>query len=284
MSTPVLPSGLAIAAGAADAPRPRGALALRTRAWMLTAGFGIAYLIAAPPSADLAAATYRSDLFARVGLGVWDNGWYDGHHLPAYSLLAPALGWLIGPRLLAVLSLIAATALFSALIRGRFPLPAQRLAALWFALGATVALLSCRVAFDLGLAGGLAALVAAQRGWRWRALTLAALCSIASPVAGGFLALAALAWALAARPARLGLALAAAALAPLRCWRWHFPKAARSPTWPPPSIPCSPSCSRSRSRSTWQAPGACRAAPWGCPGAPARASSRPARCCMPRRW
>src|SRR5213076_1034661 len=153
-SAPALPSGLAIAAGAADAPRPRGALTLRTRAWMLTAAFGIAYLIAAPPSADLAAATYRSDLFARAGLGVWDNGWYDGHHLPAYSLLAPALGWLLGPRLLAVLSLIAASALFSALIRDRFPAPAQRLAALWFALGAAVALLSCRVAFDLGLAAG----------------------------------------------------------------------------------------------------------------------------------
>src|SRR5205814_1554121 len=128
------------------APVPQlAALGQRVCVCRRTAGFGSAYLIPAPPSADLAAATSRGDLFAGVGLGVWDNGWYAGHHLPAYSLLAPALGWLIGPRLLAVLSLIAATALFSALIRGRFPLPAQRLAALWFALGATVALLSCRV-------------------------------------------------------------------------------------------------------------------------------------------
>ena len=35
MSTPVMPSGLALA-GAADAPRPHGALALRTPAWMLS--------------------------------------------------------------------------------------------------------------------------------------------------------------------------------------------------------------------------------------------------------
>src|SRR2546423_1386471 len=92
-----------------------------------------------------------------------------------------------------------------------------------------VALPSCRVAFDLGLAGGLAALVAAQGGWRWRALTLAALCSIASPVAGGFLALAALAWALAARPARLGLALGAAALAPLALLALAFPEGGSQP-------------------------------------------------------
>jgi len=231
MSMPVIPSGLALPSGRAQAQEPpaSGALTLRTPAWMLTAAFGVAYLIAAPPSGDLAAATYRSDLFARVGLGVWDNGWYDGHHLPAYSLLAPALGWLLGPRLLAVLSLIAASALFSALIRDRFPPPAQRLAALWFALGAAVALLSCRVAFDLGLAAGLAALVAAQRGWRWRALSLAALCSIASPVAGGFLALAALAWALAARPARLGVALVAAALAPLALLALAFPEGGSQP-------------------------------------------------------
>src|SRR2546421_8680473 len=97
MSTPVMPSGLALA-GAADAPRPHGALALRTPAWMLTAGCGIAYLIAAPPSADLAAATYRSDLFARVGLGVWGNGWYDGPHPPPHHPLAPAPGWAVGPR------------------------------------------------------------------------------------------------------------------------------------------------------------------------------------------
>ena len=54
---------------------------------------------------DLAAAGYRSDLFARVGFTLWDNGWYGGHHLLAYSLLAPALGALIGPQPLAALSM-----------------------------------------------------------------------------------------------------------------------------------------------------------------------------------
>jgi hypothetical protein len=180
-------------------------LARRAPAWIITAAFGLAYLLAAPATADLATATYRSDMFGRVGLTLWDNGWYAGHHLPAYSLLAPALGWLIGPRLLAALSMTIAAALFAELIKGRFPARALRIAAVWFAFGAGVSLLSSRVAFDLGLALGLGALLSARRGGRALALALAPLTALASPVAGAFLALAALAWALAARPRAAGL-------------------------------------------------------------------------------
>ncbi len=169
----------------------------RVPAWTITAVLGVLYLIIAPQSADLAAATYRSNLFGRVGFTLWDNGWYGGHHLPAYSLLAPALGWLIGPALLAALSMTLAAALFAALIEGHFPARAARIAAVWFAFGAGVSLLAGRVPFDLGLAVGLGALVAAQRNRRAPALVLALACPLASPVAGGFLALATLAWAMA---------------------------------------------------------------------------------------
>jgi hypothetical protein len=178
-------------------------------AWTITSVLGLAYLLAAPPSADLAAATYRSDLFGRAGFTLWDNAWYGGHHVPAYSVIAPALGWLIGPRLVAALSMTIAAALFAALIDGRFPARATRIAAAWFAIGAGIGLLSSRVAFDLGLAIGLGALLAAQRERRALALALAALCALASPVAGAFLALAALAWAIAAHPP----------LARIRAWR-----------------------------------------------------------------
>jgi hypothetical protein len=181
----------------------------RLPAWTITAALGLLYLAIAPRSADLAAATYRSELFGRAGFTVWDNGWYAGHHLPAYSMLAPALGWLIGPPLLAAVSMTTAAALFAALIDARFPARATRIAAIWFAFGAGVGLLSSRVPFDLGLAVGLGALLLAQRDRRAPALALAMLCAVASPVAGAFLALAALAWALAGRspggaPRRLG--------------------------------------------------------------------------------
>src|SRR5271165_4772257 len=138
----------------------------RVPAWTITAALGLLYLIIAPQSADLAAATYRSNLFGRVGFTLWDNGWYGGHHLPAYSLFAPALGWLIGPALVAALSMTLAAALFAALIEGHFPARATRVGAVWFAFGAGVSLLSSRVPFDLGLALGLGALVAAQRNRR----------------------------------------------------------------------------------------------------------------------
>ena len=93
-----------------------GALARGTPAWAITAVLGLGYVIAAPPSTDLAAAAYRSDLFARTGLVLWDNGWYGGHHLLAYSLLAPALGALLGPQLLAALSMSAANSAVATVI------------------------------------------------------------------------------------------------------------------------------------------------------------------------
>ena len=160
----------------------------------------LAYLILAPPAGDLAAATYRSDLFARVGLTTWDTGWYaaHGYWLPGYSLLSPALGALLGVRLLLALSAVAACALFALIAERVFGTAAARLAAAWFALGFCVGLLSGRVPYDLGFAIGLASVLALMRRARYRRhLGLAVLTSVASPVAGAFLGLAGLALALA---------------------------------------------------------------------------------------
>ena len=184
-------------------------------AWTITAVLGLVYVILAPPSTDLAAAAYRSNLFERVGFTLWDNSWYGGHHLPAYSLLSPGLGALLGPQLLAAISMTAATALFAALIEGRFPRRATRLAAAWFALGAVVGLLSNRVPFDLGLAIALGSLLAAQRRHPWPSLPLAVLSSLASPVAGAFLALAFLTWALVGPARRWPAVLTIATLLPI---------------------------------------------------------------------
>jgi hypothetical protein len=198
-------------------------------AWTITAALAVAYLIAAPTSSDLAAASYRSSLFARVGFSLWDNSWYGGHHLLAYSVLAPALGTLIGPQPLAALSMTIAAALFAALIDGRFPARATRIAAVWFALGAAIGLLSNRVPFDLGLAIGLGALLAAQRDRPRSALALAVLSSLASPVAGAFLALAFLAWALAGPARAWPGALTIAALAPIGLLALAFPEGGSQP-------------------------------------------------------
>lgn len=207
-------------------------------AWLLTAALGLFYVLLAPASSDLAAAGYRSDLFSRAGFTLWDNGWFGGHHLLAYSVLAPPLSALLRPQTLGALSMTIATGLFTLLVRGRFTPRGERAASLWLAFGAGVELFTNRIPFELGLAVGLAALLAAQRSRRrdrrLRATTvllafaLSVLCPLASPVAGAFLALAALSWSLGARR-RLPLALACAALLPIVLLAVAFPEGGAEP-------------------------------------------------------
>jgi hypothetical protein len=179
--------------------RPQGPASPAKAPWLFGSLVAIvlaaAYLIASPPAADLAAATYRSSLFARAGFTTWDNGWYaaHGHWLPAYSLLAPALGALLGVRVLLALSALAASVLFGLIADRCFGRTAGRVAAGVFALGIGVGTLSGRVPFELGVAIGLGSVLAFTSKRFVLALALAALTSLSSPVAGAFLALAGLA-------------------------------------------------------------------------------------------
>lgn len=191
-----------------------------------------AYLIVAPPAGDLAAATYRSDLFARAPFATWDTGWYaaHGHWLPSYSLLSPALGAVFGVRLLLALSALAAIVLFALIADRVFGRSAGRAASVVFALGFSVGLLSGRVPYDLGFALGLGAVLALIEDRFALALALAALTSIASPVAGAFLALAGLAYAVI--NTRRGLALTAVALAPVLTLSLAYPEGGYEPFAP----------------------------------------------------
>lgn len=213
------------------------------------------YLVFEPPAADLAAATYRSDLFARVGFTTWDTGWYaaHGHWLPGYSLLSPALGALFGVRVLLALSALAASVLFALIAELAFGradrrggVPAATATAVVFAFGVCIGMLSGRVAFDLGFAIGLGAVLALLRARVALALALAVLCSVASPVSGVFLALAGVgggcAWCVTqiadsracARAHAAGLfahggALAGAALVPVAVLSVAFPERGHEP-------------------------------------------------------
>jgi len=189
----------------------------------------VTYLVVAPSAGDLAAATYRSDLFARVGFTTWDTGWYaaHGYGLPGYSLLSPALGALLGVRLLLALSALVASTLFALIAKRVFCATAARVAAAWFALGFCVGLLSGRVPYDLGFALGLASVLALLRGALPATLGLAVLTSIASPVAGAFLGLAGLAIASAAP--RRGVAVCAAALIPVLVLSVAYPNGGYEP-------------------------------------------------------
>ena len=230
LGKPLAPAGHDGRRGAhVPAPSRRAARRLaHPPAWLLTAIMAGGYLLLAPSSPDLAAASYRSDLFSRVGFSLWDNSWYAGHHLPAYSLLAPALGALLGPRLLVALAAPAQALIFERLLAREAPGTAGRVASLWFAFGAGFALLSSRVPYDLGLALGLAALALARTRPR-AALALCVLCSLASPVAGAFLALALLAWAISGSRRRLALGLMTAALVPILALAVLFPEGGTQP-------------------------------------------------------
>jgi len=197
--------------------------------WVVAALGAAVYLLVAPPSADLAAQEYRADL----GLTLWNNGWFAGHHTPGYSVLFPPLGGTLGVRLTGALAAVTAAALFAPLAQRHWGRRAGGAAALWFAAGTTAVLLTGRLTFLLGVAIGVGALLALACDRRLLAAALAVATTLASPVAGLFVALAVAAWALGG-PAQQrawgwGAAIAAAALAPIAITLVLFPQGGTHP-------------------------------------------------------
>jgi hypothetical protein len=202
-------------------------------------GPAVAYAIAQPRAADLAAQTYRTELFGRLRFTAWDGAWYAGHHVPGYSVLFPPLGWLIGPALLAALAAVVAAAAFGMLVERAYG-PAALLGSAWFAtLGVGSELLAGRLTFQLGLALGLVAAVALQRRRTAVAAGAAAATGLASPVAALFLGLASVADGLGkllARRLRRALPdalVAAAALSPVVLLYLLFPEGGSEPFYKP---------------------------------------------------
>ena len=182
------------AASAGDVLRHRAPLIALATTLVLAA----VYALVEPRTADLAAATFRADLWDSNGFVVINEAWYSGHTVPGYSLLYPPLGALVGPVPILIGSAVAAVICFSKLAERAFGEDAW-IGVLWFGLAATVAMWGGRVPFALGLAIGLGALLALQRGRPALASVLAVLTPLASPVAGLFLALAAAAVVVAGR-------------------------------------------------------------------------------------
>jgi hypothetical protein len=203
--------------------------------------FGVLYLVFEPRPGDLAVHVFRAELFGNEGFTIWNGHWYGGHHTPAYSVLSGPLSWLLGPRLVLVLSCVACAALFEQLVRGHFGAERARIGALWLGFGTVTLLATSRLPFALGTALGLAAALALQRGRPRMAAACAFLCPLASPVAGLFTAMAGLAYALSAgrsdprtgegRHARhfAGAAVALAALAPVLFLSAAFPEGGWAP-------------------------------------------------------
>ena len=187
---------------------------------LLAATLAVVYLIWAPSSQDLAAATFRADLFSDHGFVIWNNAWYSGHYLPSYSVLYPPLGAWLGPHLTAAIAVVAAAALFALLAERRFADRAL-VPSLWFAIAIGVWLLTGRVPFLLAVPFGLGALLALDRS-AVLAAVLAFGAALASPVAGLFLVLAGAAVFLAGERVQ-GAVLAASAGTPIVVLNLAFP-------------------------------------------------------------
>jgi hypothetical protein len=196
----------------------------RLPAWPLTAAGALAWLIVDPPTPDLPAHLYR----AEIGFGIWNNGWYAGHHLPGYSVLVPPLAALTSPQLVAALCAVLATWCFERLARLHWTGAAATAAVLWFALAALSPLVAGQLVFAAGLAPGLGALLAARRGHTALGVLLAAATTLTSPVAAAFLCLALAAW-LVAGGGRPPAALLAGAIVPGLALLALFPEGGTQP-------------------------------------------------------
>jgi hypothetical protein len=179
----------------------------------------LAYLAWAPESQDLAAATFRADLFAEHGFTLWNNAWYDGHYLLSYSVLYPPLAALLGVRVVGVLAVVVGAAAFAALANRRFEGERALVPSLWFAAALAVWLLTGRMPFLLAVPFALAALLV-RTGWA--GALLAALATLASPVTGLFVGLAGVSLAIAGERAR-GIWLAIGAGVPMLALNLAFP-------------------------------------------------------------
>jgi hypothetical protein len=172
---------------------------------------------------DLPAQIFRADLVRHEGFTLWNNQWFGGHPTLSYSVLSPLVDAILGPVLVGALCGIASAFLFERILSEHFGRRA-RIGALWFATATVTNLIVGRVAFAFGVTLALAAVFALQRSHPIVATICAAATSLASPVAGAFLLLTAVAWFAADRERRLpALAMFFGAAAPLAVLGLLFP-------------------------------------------------------------
>ncbi|WP_217252384.1 hypothetical protein [Streptomyces sp. AC602_WCS936] len=150
--------------------------------------YAVWWVFLATGGGDLAAQEAWADFVSRHGASAYGFFWYGGVHTANYSVISPYLMAALGVRTVTALSGLAASWLAAVLITRtgvRKPLWVAVLTSL--ALWCNVA--SGRTTFALGLAFGLAACVHLVRERRLvLAAGYAALATMASPVAGLFLA------------------------------------------------------------------------------------------------
>ncbi len=157
---------------------------------------------------DQAAQAYHILEVRAHGLMLWDSGWYAGNFPLGYSVLAPVIGAAIGMKAALVSAAVLATWSFDRVVTRYF---GSRPVGTWyFAVSTLLPVTIGQLPFLCGEALGLAALAAGQRGRRVLAVGLGLLAGLFSPLAGAFLAMTCLAWAVYNRRGRRWLLVTAA--------------------------------------------------------------------------
>ena len=203
-------------------------------AWLpavaLSAALAAVLLVWDPHVRDLAAQTFRAELFERDGFTLWNGSWYQGHYTLTYSVLFPPLAALLGPQLVGALSVVSSAYLFDRIVRARWGERA-RWATLWYGAGAATMLANGNITYSLGVVFALASLRALQCGRGKLAVAAAAGCALSSPVAAVFLGgVAGAALAIRrGRPNGAALAVAAVATIPVLLLNLVFPEQSEQP-------------------------------------------------------
>ncbi|HEY2259422.1 MAG TPA: hypothetical protein VGH45_06900 [Solirubrobacteraceae bacterium] len=218
-------------------------LAERLAPTLVAAILAATYVVASPPSLDLAAHLFRAHLFGVEGFGVWNNYWYSGHHIVGYSVLFPAVSAALTPQLAGALAAVGTAALFEPLARRHFGRDAW-LGAVVFGAATATNLYTGRLAFAFGALPALGAVLALDCGRAWLACALAFVAALCSPVAALFAALAAGGYALGAvirlrtpRAALGPVVVAVTALAPVVVLAVAFPEGGSEPFGFPTMFP-----------------------------------------------
>lgn len=214
-----------------DRKRVDGWSSIVTAAAIAT-GLAILAIVLDWRGSDLPAQVFRSDLVRSDGFVLWNSQWFGGHNVLGYSVIAPPIAALTGPLVLGAVSGVVAAVVFERMLRSAFGAVAW-VGAIWFAFGTAVNLIVGRTTYALGFALGLCAVYAFIHRRYVIAVVCALLCSLASPLSGIFLVVAAGAVICAQRDRRVpAFALLAGAALPLATTTLLFPNKGMSPYEP----------------------------------------------------
>ena len=154
-------------------------IARPTGAAVVAGLLALAFVLFLPAGEDAAAHLYQTQRWKEWGWQFWDNFWYAGRYSQInYSLLYYPLAAIVGTATVVAISVAGAAAAFSRLIHRRWARLAKWPSAT-FAVLSPLPVLTGTYPFLLGLALGLAALVALQAGRRKWTVALAALVALA---------------------------------------------------------------------------------------------------------